>query len=383
MITIDQMIAPITEDEALESLLLTASALGLPTTAWQSDNPLLVLLRVCAVAIVQSRNLAVEITKGGFGELLPSDTAADLWAQSRYDETRIPANPATGYVTLTNVSGSTYPLLAGELIVEKPVNQSLGSEAVTYRNSITITVAPGTTIVGVGSDNTGSLYNALPGEITNVTSSLPGVTCTNANAVLGSDAETTMQLVARCRSKLASFSPMGPKGVYDYVAKTPKYAPTSVRITRTKVSTAINSNLFQVYLATDSGVPSTSDIAIVQSSFQYYAEPWGATSQALAATLIPISVSYQVWCSKTSRNEAQIKARCDAAIAKFFASLPIGGFVIPPLQGAVYEQALQQAIGASDSSIIRVSVTSPAGTQYLSPNAVATLSTIASIVTIL
>lgn len=78
----------------------------------------------------------------------------------------------------------------------------------------------------------GSTSNA--GAIDTLQTTLIGVTCSNAGALVGDDAETDTELRLRCRSKLASLSPNGPAAAYDFVARS-SALNGGVTVTRTQV----------------------------------------------------------------------------------------------------------------------------------------------------
>ena len=91
MFSLDEILTPSDRESVLATLLALAASFGAPTTAWQEGDPILTTLMTDAQKSADLTLVAVEIAKGGFGELLPSDAWADLWAQSRFNETRVPA----------------------------------------------------------------------------------------------------------------------------------------------------------------------------------------------------------------------------------------------------------------------------------------------------
>lgn len=376
---ITQLVTPVSRDEMLEELLSIAASLGLPTTSWQSGQPMLTLLTTVAQKLADLTVVAVDITKGGFGDLLPSDDWADLWAESRFNVTRVPATQATGFVDLTNSTGTQYDLEVGELIVAHDVTGKI------YRNTAAISILASTGLddVAIAADEPGIGSNAAPDSITTLVSTLIGVGCTNPSSVLGTDQETTPALVIRARAKLGALSPNGPKDAYNYVATTPSLSATSTPITRTRTVTSETTGAVSVYLATAAGAPIGGDVAIVQAAIDTYAEPWGATATAIAATPHIVAVTYQAWISGSQLTTAQIQTAVGVALAAWFATLDLGGFVIPPDTGAVYVSSLEYVIRAATPGILRVVVSLPAADVVLTPNEVATLGTITPTITTL
>jgi len=379
MFSLDEILTPSERDSVLTTLLALSASLGAATTSWGEGNPLLTLLTTDAQKSADLTLMAVEIAKGGFGELLPSDAWADLWAQSRFKATRVPATEATGLVNAANSSVTQYDLQPGEFIVAHAVTGKL------YRNREVISILAGTGLddISIAADEPGIASNAAPGTITTVVSGHVGVQVTNPLSLIGTDKESTQALVDRARSKLGSFSPNGPKDAYDYVAKTPEYSATSTPITRTRTVLNAATGVLSTYLATAAGPPSAGDVVIVQAAFDQHVEPWGVQSLAVAATAVVQPVTYQAWVQGSQLTAAQIATLIETALINWFKSLDIGGYVIPPDTGAIYIDVLEQVIGQATPGILRVAVSIPAATVVMTSNTVATLGTVTGTVTIL
>lgn len=375
--SITDLITPVSQADAMNTMLSIASSLGLPTTSWAPGNWIRTLLATVAQKVSDVSVMATQITRGGFGDLLSTDAWGDAWAQSIYGVTRILATQATGAVDIVNASVSTLSLLPGELIVSHVTTGK------TYRNigAITIVASATTLAVPIAADAAGTASNAAPNAITIMVSTQNGLSCNNPLSVIGTDAETTPELVTRARSKLGSLSPNGPRDAYNYVAKT--LAITSTPITRTNTIASPTTGVVSVYCANSGGSPSGTDIAAVQSAIDNFATPWGTTATVIASTPLVIPVTYQVWTKGSSLNATQMQTAIASSLAVFFATLKIGGDVIPPDTGAVYVDAIQTAIANAAPGIRRVVVTLPAVTQVMTPNQVATLGTVTGTVTTL
>ncbi len=378
--SLPSLLTPVTKDEVLEILLALSASLGAPSTAWQPGNPILTLLQTVAQKLADLSVVTSDIAKGGFGDLLPSDEWADLWAESRFNVTRVPATAASGLVNLTNSSTTQYDLDPGQLII---AHATTGK---TYRNTAIISVlaSVGLDNVAVSADEPGIASNAAPNTITTVVSGGNGIGCTNPLSFVGTDRETTVALVPRARKKLGALSPNGPKDAYDFVVTNPELTVgLSTPITRTNTVTSPTTGDISVYCATAAGAPSGGDIAIAQAAIEAYAEPWGANATAIAATPQTVNITYQVWTKNSQLTSAQITSAIATALAAWFASLDIGGYVISPDTGAIYIDALQQVIGTAAPGIIRVAITVPAGTTVVGANNVAVLGTLTPTVTAL
>ncbi len=232
-------------------------------------------------------------------------------------------------------------------------------------------------------DEPGIASNAAPSTITTVVSSLVGVTCTNPLTFIGTDQETTLALVKRARSKLGALSPNGPKDAYNYVVTSPTLTPgLSTPITRTRTIASETTGDVSVYCATAAGAPTAPDIVIAQDAINTYAEPWGVTSTAIAATPHVIDVTYQAWLSGTQLTTGQAQTAIEDALSLWFSTLDLGGYVIPPDTGAVYVSSLEQVIGQAVGAL-RAVVSLPAADVVLTPNEVAVLGTITPTITLL
>lgn len=380
-LSLTDILTPEERDEVLADLLAIAASLSLPTTSWQSGQPILTMLTTVAQKLSDLTYVAVEIAKGGFGDLLPSDAWADIWALSRFNVTRVPATQATGAINATNSSLTNYTLAIGELIVAHTVTGK------TYRNTapIVILASVGLSGIAIAADEAGSDSNAAPAAITTVVSTLVGVGVTNPLSVLGTDQETTLALVTRARAKLGALSPNGPKDAYNYVATTPALSATSTPITRTRTVASSTTGAVSVYLATAAGAPSAPDVAIVQTAIDTYAEPWAVTATAIAATPVVVAITYQAWVStaQSQLTSTEIQLAISDALALWFSTLAIGGYVIPPDAGFVYVDALEQVIGQATPGILRVVVSIPAADVATTPSQVATLGAITPTITLL
>lgn len=370
-----------TRDEFLTSLLDVAASIGLNTTAWQSGGWTRTILTLTAqVASDLVTSLVIEPIRGGFGDLQASDDWADAWAGS-FDNTRRPATAAsTDTYRIINPSNQGYTLQIGDLIV---AHATTGK---TYRNRAIVNVPALTTVDNVVIDavELGSGSNAAAGQITTLVSpSMPGVTVTNPAAAIGADKETTPNLVTRTRGKFASFSSNGPKSAYDYVVTTPSYNPTVVPITRSKTYVDPATGDITVYVATSAGAPSAGDVTISTTSIQKWVEPWGGNSVAAAAVNKVIPVTYQVWLKGSSLTAAAAQAAIDAALAAYFATIPIGGDELEPDPGKVFRNALTVVIANATPGVKQVGITAPAADVTLLASEVPILGTVTATINFL
>jgi hypothetical protein len=75
-----------------------------------------------------------------------------------------------------------------------------------------------------------------------------------------------------------------------------------------------------------------------------------------------VDVSYRIWMLDTSGlTAAQLAVLITKALGTYFATVPIGGYVIPGTPGRIYLDDLKKAIGAVRKEIFRVELDTPLG----------------------
>jgi hypothetical protein len=372
---IEDVISLTAASDIQDGVLSLCATAGLPTSSWQPGGVIRTMIAEISTVIAQRAVIDVEIAKGGFGDLA-SPEWAKLWAYQIYNVLFVSSATAKGYLQLTNTTSDPHTLQIGDLIV---AHKTTGK---TYRNQEVVEVAPLSTTspFAIESDELGTASDAAPDEITVVVapSALIGVTATNPAAVLGADEEKTEALVKRARAKLGHLSPRGPKGAYDYVARTPLdqfeavddtglLVPTSTPITRSRTTLDPVTGNIIVFIATAGGAPTFDDVARVNAGIWRWAEPQGVTSSALAASEIAIDVSYRIWV-KTTLTAAQLTSIVNTALVSYLAGVDVGGVVIAPDPGAIYREALEFVIHTAVPGVKRVQVSVPTG-EYVPVNA--------------
>lgn len=182
-------------------------------------------------------------------------------------------------------------------------------------------------------DAPGTASNAQPETVTQAITSLIGVSVANPVVWLGDDTESNQAVANRCRLKLASVSPNGPKGAYAF------YALSSITIGPTlsppqHVSTAINRALVQggggsvkVTIANKGGVPIGSDVTATDAVIQTFAVPTSVTETTQAAVAHPVTIALNAWVR--AADAARFAPIAIAAVDAYFAALPIGGVTDP------------------------------------------------------
>lgn len=198
---------------------------GLSTTSWQSGGMMRTLMSLASVGLAQGDTAVSKMAQGGFlvyasnvttdPSVVPGSGPGplDFVAWSEFGLLRDPATFATGSLQATNANATPYSYAAGALHVSNPTTGA------TYHNVDAVTIAASTTTTfTIAADVAGSSGTSAAGAITNLTTSIPGVTITNPGQLVGSPAQSNASLVQACQAKQAARSPDGPVGAYVFFA---------------------------------------------------------------------------------------------------------------------------------------------------------------------
>jgi hypothetical protein len=211
------------------------------------------------------------------------------------------------------------------------------------------------TVATVGADTKGSNTSSIDASgnpktntVTQLVTTLLGVTTANVDVFYGTDTESNAALVARSRLQLQSKSTGGPRGAYEYYALSAgewaaKLTPPlrlGAAITRVRLVTDPGDGTNYCFVANPVGASSSADVAVVDAVFQAFATPNAVTSKAIAATNRNISCAVTVWLKAAFATDAT-RALFQRAIQDYFQTLPIGGIddpqgsyrTIVPLEG--------------------------------------------------
>lgn len=363
MLSIVDLFKSDTRDDIITFFLDLAEEIELPVTSWRPGDPTRSILYLAAQKLSDLGAIIEALIRGGF---LETATGAylTLLAKFVYNVERDPARAAVGKVTLTNTSGTPYPLAANELVVAH------GTSNKTYRNTSAVTVpGTGSITIDIFAEELGSASNASPGAISVVVSSLLGVTVANALPVLGRDEESDPALRQRCLDKLGALSPNGPAAAYEYLAKS-----TSVLVNRVRVIEDSDTGDVVVVVASPDGAVAGPDVATINTAIQESVVPLciTATTQSATGTSVPVAADVWVYTS-ANLSDVEIQAAVAAQLTSYFPLIPIGGDRIVPGTGKVYVDKLRGQIETALPAIFHAAVTSPGVDVALGDYAVATL----------
>lgn len=379
--SLDDLTKPLTAAEVRESIYTVIGILGVNTTTWKPGAVLRTLIYAASIVIAALSSLIAVVTRGGFLSTSEEEWA-ELNAKEVYGETRLAETFATGEVTLVNGGGGIYSGAAGDLTVKNEVTGAL------YRNTGAYSLGSlATETIPISAIEAGSASNAAPGEITLLVTTLLDVTCSNASAVVGQDAETIPNLKSRCLDKLGALSPNGPEDAYSYFAKSAtREDGSAIGVTRVRAEPDLLGGI-DLYLASASGAVDPADVTIIDELLQQNVVPIPVTLRTHSATEVTVPITYQVWLPQSSAlTTTQVEDAIEAELVAFFAAEPIAGRKIGMTTG-IWKSAIEDVIGRARDSlgvpmgIFRRTVTLPAGDVALSVSEVAVLGAITATIT--
>lgn len=382
-ISIDDLFVPLTADDYVAQLLTLGQSLGLTTTSWQSGGVTRTILALVANLLASADKVVSVFAHGGFLKSAASVTPEggpgwlDVVADSIYDEQRAAAGAAQGTLAITNASASIYgPFAAGTYHVYNPATKA------TYSNAASLTIGASTvTSAPFIADAFGSASTSGSGAITGTTTSLIGVTVTNAAAFVGTDADSNAALVTKCLLKLASFAQRtGPIDAYVYFALNaaqylaPGAALDGGKITRARADGDALTGVVTVTIANLGGVPDGGDVTKVNTVLQAQCVPDAVTAVTQAATNFAVLAAVEIYVPVAFVAAATTAAA--AAIDAYFANLPLGGTLKGAPPGVVsfdgFDGAIVSAIVALGVPVTQIdtTVTLNGGTSDLTMTAV-------------
>jgi uncharacterized phage protein gp47/JayE len=411
IVTLSDLVGPVTQADALGQELAIATTLGLQTSTWQPLDPSRTILQINAQIISNYSVTINQIAQGGYASYAalmtdPSGAPITVWmdliSTNMYNVFRNPATAAAGPVPYTNTSATSYPYSPNSpLKFQNPIAPnatytSTGTGTVSGSSTGTIPVQADAAFVGTaGSAGVGTTLILLTPK--------SGVTIgPQAVSLVGATAESNTALLTRGQAKLGTLSslsqlaaitgtttpvPPAPGGsgqAYYFVATTiPQasvasavwpYAVTA-RITRVSVL-AIGGGIVDVYIANSSGTPSAGDVAAVNAAVQALCVPQAVQAIVTGATNLTIAVTYTVYVTATSSlSPNTIQSNISNALSAYFASLPIGGVIINGT-GIVPLDAIVATILNANAGTVDLQVALPTTDLSVGPSLVPVLGTV-------
>jgi hypothetical protein len=371
MMTIEELLTPVTTAQQEESFLATLEGIGVPARSWRAGGSLRTILHIVAAVYAGFSTSILGFVRAGFLE-----TATGGWltllAFNVYGVTRIDATFASGQIQLTNGGGGIYTSVAvGALTVTSPTTGKA------YTNTSVFTLNPGDTIlVNVQAVEQGSSSSAPPATVTTLVTVLHGVTVTNPASIVGSNAEEDPDLRQRCKDKLSIISGRGPRGAYDYAVRSAIRGDGSpVNINRKSISPSSSTGVVTIYVASPSGAPDPADLPYIVTSIETYARPDTVTANVLGANPVAFSKALTVWAKRHDGVSAvDLATLVGNALTAMVSTYPIGGIAKPPsTQGYLYGTTIEGTAESAHPSIFAID--GVGSDLAMSPGDVATLAT--------
>lgn len=350
-LSITDLTTPLTEDQVMDQFLTILESVGVPARSWRVGGVARSLLRPVARVCSGFTELVSDAVSGQF---LPTSTG--IWltflAAYAYNVSRITATFATGTITLTNTGGGVFVQAARSVVAKNPATGK------TYTNSAAFTLGALSTLdAAFIAIEEGSASSSEAGAVTELVTTLTGVTITNAEAIVGSDEQTDESLRSDCLNSLAALSSNGPRGAYIFAAKRAlRLDGSAVNINRVSVVSSTSTGAVSIWVASPSGAPIAGDVVAVQKSVDNVARPDTDTATALAAANVALTKSIIIWVKNAANvSAADIRTQAIANLLELTANYPIGGIAkLPVTQGYLYGGAIDGVCKAAHPNVFDV-----------------------------
>lgn len=350
MTPIEDLVTPVTSDQALETFMRELETLGLNPRAWRPAGGLRSIMRVVASSYAAFSRLQAAFIRMAFLEL-----AEGVWltllAFYVYGVTRREASFANGEATLTNSGGGSYTFAPGQLRILNPTTRKA------YANVATITLLPlATLVIAIAAVEIGTASSSGTGTINQLETQYAGVTVTNAAPVVGLDAATDPELRQLCRDKRAARSASGPRGAYAFAVRSAlRLDGTPVNLNRVSISPSSSTGQVIIYVASPSGAPSGDDVTQVIANLNAIARPDTVTVLVYPATNHALTGTYTVWAEKRNGLSSEdLVALIVAKLVELNKSYPIGGIPKTGTQGYLYASTIDGVIKTAHEAIYAV-----------------------------
>ena len=326
---LDELIVPVTKDQALTFMFDILRAHGFPIASWQPGSMQRTMFEAFAELATESVLVADALARGGFNSL-SSGGWLDLLSESHYDNTRFEAVKTKGKVVVADTDG-TGPHVIGidEMVISDPDGRR-------FRNTTGATLTLGQLDLQLEfeAEVAGADGNVQNDTIAVVVEGPPGATVTNPEpapsspwiTVEGSDEESDESLRERNATKWASLAVNGPAEAYIYWSRSASPAVTRVWVDdqNTRGPGAVD-----VYIAGVAGevtepVRQAVEDYLEGTTDQVGRKGVGTDLEVLIATEHDITFTAQVYYDPTHL-QAEIETLVLAAIDDYVKNVPIGG----------------------------------------------------------
>lgn len=367
--TIQQLLTALTPAQVRSNLVATLQSLGLQPQNWpQGSIASSLLTGIATIGSVLTGQLANGIAQ----QWNPTASGGGLQLLSQYFFGITPpqATFASGSVTLTNTGGGVYSYGPGQATFQSTVANSAGLYPQYTNTSSFLLNANSTLTIPVQCTTVGSAGNSAPGFVTLLITQMLGVSCTNQNPILGTDALSDPALRQLNTNSLGvRGSAYGPRSAYAYAISVAVNSVTGlpVNVNRQSISIASHTGEVTIYVASPEGAVSTTDLQGISNSIEALARPdcvtvlpgmAGYPSAPGSATTVPYTPAITCYVvAPSGTTAASLQATISSAISTWFSGPqnPIGG-----LTGSddahsnftgIFESGVGGIIGAAVASV--------------------------------
>lgn len=370
MLTFQQLITPVTGAYLKTNIAIPAlQSLGLQPQNWApggiASSLLTVLCNLIGYVPGTVFGLSQSVSNAIAQQWNSTATGVGLQLLSQYFYGFTPplGTFASGQLTLTNTGGGVYTFAANAALFASTVANSQGVFP-TYTNVGVVvggvvvpggfTINPGQTItIQVQCTFLGSGGTSSPGFVTQIVTSMLGVTANNLGPIVGSDPLSDTALRQMNLDSLSVGSVYGPRSAYSYAIETATnlVTGTPVNINRWTFPTPGHQNTVIIYVTSPSGTVDSNDIAGIAQCIEsgagstdprfHGARPDGVQvlpgtvtiggntiGAPAAATPVAYGPAITVWClAPKGTSSATIQTTILQALTTWFSSQanPIGG----------------------------------------------------------
>lgn len=327
MASLDDLLSPESDDEALSYYLTELANVGFPTTAWQTGSVAYTIVRILAKKTVELVNLVTAIAKGGL-----LDLSTGLWltllAAQVFLITRYAATFARAKVRLFIAPGNlNQTIQPGQLWIKTGSGKRYNS-----RNTSPVTiVVGGTELIEFQAESRGAHFNVAINTGLTLVTPLPGMSASFEDTgdgtpwvVQGADEESDVALRNRCRTK---WSLLGTNKIHDaYVQLATNVPGVGTQPDRVNIDdqNPRGPNTIDIWLAGPSGPLPGADVTLVNAWIQARKSPC-ADVLVQAAIPRPITIASTVY---RAGEHKEAHAQAVDNVTTYIQSLPLGGTVL-------------------------------------------------------
>lgn len=368
-LTLAQVRASFTLDEATDELIDQLDSLGFSATSWQEGSVQRTIVVIMAFVYWKLREFIASISYFAFNSSSSGD-ALTSFSDSHYDNQRVTAVAAQHTCVLTGGAvGPPHTVVIDQLVAS--------DGTLTFRNKTAGTVpASGTLSLTFECETLGADGNVANGTITTLQTPLAGVTINNPDpgtgtsiTRVGADAELDAALQLRNSSKWSTLDPVTAiADRYEYTART---VVANCRVAVDDSNPGGPGTIY-VYIAADDGVATSGEQTLVDNAID--AAAFGGTHTVYIATADALAITATIYYDP-DYTSSDVEDAVDAAVETYINAAPIGGYDYSPGPSAVIDRdGLLAAIRAVDG-VEKVSMTVPSADFSVTAYHVATAGT--------